>query len=184
MTYFLLHWVKLDIEEVWSVVAQSAILGVKYLPIPIFPIHHLILFSSHINTLACTLDERNIPLFFPNTENMSTIYRYLLFLTNQFLPSILSMYYPSAGYWVGTFIFFPSYSFLHPILVCNRLHNLLPLMLAQNPLRKMPLIATLPLVPFQFILLPSSLFCKSKLTFHLLNHCGVPLPSPIISLCL
>lgn len=122
--------------------------------------------------------------FFSNTENISTLYRHLLSLTNQFLPvfSLRVLSICRVLSWHVS-IFSPSHSFLHPILVRNRLHNLLPLVSPQNPLRKMALIATLPLVPFQFILLSSSLFflqIKAYFSPRQSLWCSSALPSYII----
>lgn len=71
-SHFLLHCIKLDIEEVWSVLTQSTILDMKYLSISIVDnLFNLLLnffLLQYPITHACTLDERNIPLdffFFP-----------------------------------------------------------------------------------------------------------------------
>lgn len=141
-SHFLLDWIKLDIEDVRSVFAQSAVLNVKYMPIPIFPVHHLIFFLTQKHA---HLMKETSSWFSPKPENMSTVFRRRLSLTNQFQ---LSLYVLSVCRGLSWHFFFLCSSFLRPILVCNRLHNLLPLVLTENPLRKMPLIAMLPLVPF------------------------------------
>lgn len=112
------------------------------MPIPIFPVHHLIFFLTQKHA---HLMKETSSWFFPKPENMSTVFRRRLSLTNQFQLSLCII--RLSGIELALFFSF-ALPFLRPILVCNRLHNLLPLVLTENPLRKMPLIAMLPLVPF------------------------------------
>lgn len=130
-SYFLLLWIKLDIEEVCSLLAQSAILDVKYLPVPIvgylfqFTALFLCFFLLPILTHSHLMKES----FFSDIDNMLaqyTVGAVYLSQTNFSLFNSLSMYYAFAEYWIALFLPFFSSSFLHPILVCNRLRNLLP----------------------------------------------------------
>lgn len=115
---------------------------------------------------------KHLLLLLPSlTQNMLTLSVCFLSLTNQFLFNSPSMYYAFAGYWISHFLPFFCLFFLK---LCTSLRNLPPLPLADNPLRKMPLIATLPLVPFQFTLLPLSLFSNQTFPFHFLNRRAAP----------
>lgn len=154
--------------------AQSTILNVKYLTILIVYCllnSPLLSFSSRINTLECTPDEASPPpSSLPDTKYAHTIC--VFSISHQPISLQFSLYVLC----IRRLLNFPLPSFFLSFFfkLCTSLRNLPPLPLADNPLRKMPLIATLPLVPFQFTLLPLSLFSNRTFSFHFLNRRAVP----------
>lgn len=95
-----------------------------------------------------------ISFFFPK-QKIGSGYIGTFYLPVAILSSVLSRCVMQLLYSVGVFFFSSSsICFLHPILVCKRLNNLLHVLLTENSLRKTPLIATLfNLLPFLSIFL-------------------------------
>lgn len=151
----------------------STILDVIYLSVPIVDyrsnsLPHFFLFS-HIITLGCTLDEKHpLVLFcflfdFSGTGNTFTPHTGDAFNSISHQPiSLLNLCIMHLqGIDLALFCCFfscrlsPSYFSLHCVTFS-------PPLLTQNPYRKMPLIATLALDPFQFtsfLFLPAFGFC-------------------------
>lgn len=88
--------------------------------------------------------------FFSPKQKIGSGYIGTFYLPVAILSSVLSRCVMQLQYSVGVFFFSSSsICFLHPILVCKRLNNLLYVLLTENSLRKTPLIATLfNLLPF------------------------------------
>lgn len=108
-----------------------------------------------------------ISFFFPK-QKIGSGYIGTFHLPVAILSSVLSRCVMQLLYSVGVFFFSSSsICFLHPILVCKRLNNLLHVLLTENSLRKTPLIATLfNLLPFLSIFLfYFSFFFQTKIFF-------------------
>lgn len=124
--------------------------------------------KSLLVSVAGHLSNCCVYFFFSPKQKIGSGYIGTFYLPVAILSSVLSRCVMQLLYSVG--VFFSSSSsirFLHPILVCKRLNNLLHVLLTENSLRKTPLIATLfNLLPFLSIFLfYFSFFFQTKIFF-------------------